>query len=105
MSKDCPTCLGTNWVCESHPDKPMGHDECTDPGMPCETCGGDFPKLPPDFIPERGKYIGQPVGGPVSEHDHFIRCAVCGGLVDMRDLANVFSHEGPLPHPAIDQKQ
>jgi hypothetical protein len=42
---------------------------------------------------------------PTSEAEHFIRCPTCGGLVDMRDLAQVFEHEGPLPHPSQDQAQ
>ena len=28
-----------------------------------------------------------------------------GGYFDMRDLAPVFEHEGPLPHPAGDTPQ
>jgi hypothetical protein len=27
------------------------------------------------------------------------------GWIDCRDLAQVFEHEGPLPHPAQDQAQ
>jgi hypothetical protein len=30
----------------------------------------------------------------------FIRCPACSGWIDCRDLAQVFEHEGPLPHPA-----
>lgn len=58
-------------------------------------------------VPEvpRGKYIGERKGPPVEEHEHFLICALCGGLIDMRDLGIVFSHEGPLPHPLEDQKQ
>jgi hypothetical protein len=29
----------------------------------------------------------------------------CGGWIDCRDLACVFDHEGPLPHPAQDRPQ
>jgi hypothetical protein len=29
-----------------------------------------------------------------------IRCPACNGWIDCRDLAQVFEHEGPLPHPA-----
>ena len=32
-----------------------------------------------------------------------IRCPACGGWIDCRDLAQVFEHEGPLPHPTKDQ--
>jgi hypothetical protein len=54
----------------------------------------------------RGEFIGKRVGGePANEADHFIICAVCGGLIDCRDLGQVFEHEGPLPHPAQDQPQ
>jgi hypothetical protein len=34
---------------------------------------------------------------------HFIQCLKCNGWVDMRDLGQVFGHEGPLPHRAEDQ--
>jgi len=51
----------------------------------------------------RGKYIGRRLGDPpASEAEHFIRCPACGGWIDCRDLACVFEHEGPLPHPAQD---
>jgi hypothetical protein len=52
----------------------------------------------------RGRYIGKRVG-PADEPEHFIKCPLCGGLVDMRDLGQVLDHEGPLPHPAQDQPQ
>ena len=53
----------------------------------------------------RGKMLGM-VGGPqLSEAEHFWKCEACGGFFDMRDLAQVFDHEGPLPHPAEDQVQ
>ena len=49
----------------------------------------------------RGRCIGVPVGGePADESDHFYVCFKCGAWVDMRDLATVLDHEGPLPHPA-----
>jgi hypothetical protein len=58
------------------------------------------PKIP------RGKYIGRRVDKNVTdEREHFMRCPLCGGWIDMRDLAQVFEHEGPLPHPAQDQPQ
>jgi uncharacterized C2H2 Zn-finger protein len=54
----------------------------------------------------RGKYIGKRVGRTATdEAEHFIRCPACGGWIDCRDLACVFEHEGPLPHPAQDQPQ
>jgi hypothetical protein len=47
----------------------------------------------------RGRCIGVPVGGdPADESEHFYQCD-CGAWVDMRDLATVLDHEGPLPHP------
>lgn len=54
----------------------------------------------------RGQYMGERVGEkPASEAEHFIKCAACGGWIDCRDLACVFAHEGPLPHPSEDQPQ
>jgi hypothetical protein len=54
----------------------------------------------------RGKYLGKPVGPPATaEAEHFVRCPTCGGWMDCRDLAQVFEHEGPLPHPAQDRPQ
>ncbi len=36
---------------------------------------------------------GRPVGPPVrSEAEHFIRCPICGEMIDMRDLAQVMEH-------------
>lgn len=49
----------------------------------------------------RGEIIGQRVGGELkSEAEHYIKCPTCGTYVDMRDLAQVLEHDGPLPHPA-----
>jgi hypothetical protein len=54
----------------------------------------------------RGEIIGEVVGPkPASEADYFLQCPACGGWVDIRDLAAVFEHEGPLPHPAQDRAQ
>lgn len=54
----------------------------------------------------RGKYIGERVGEPpADEREHFIQCPTCGGWIDMRDLGQVFDHEGPLPHPSQDLPQ
>jgi hypothetical protein len=41
-------------------------------------------------------------GRRVSEAEHFFRCTACDGWIDLRDLAWVEDHEGPLPHPAQD---
>jgi hypothetical protein len=53
----------------------------------------------------RGKFIGERVGPPVDETEHFLQCEACGGWIDCRDLGSVFGHEGPLPHPAEDKPQ
>ena len=31
----CARCQDTRWVCEEHPDKPMGYDGCKGAGDPC----------------------------------------------------------------------
>tara|TARA_R110000772_G_scaffold225975_2_gene336641 strand:+ start:3164 stop:3355 length:192 start_codon:yes stop_codon:yes gene_type:complete len=36
-----------------------------------------------------------------SEQDHFYKCGACGQPVDMRDLGQVFHHEG-VGHEPID---
>ena len=33
-----------------------------------------------------------------------MKCPTFGGYFDMRDLGQVFEHEGPLPHPLQDQR-
>lgn len=54
----------------------------------------------------RGEHIGTRVGGePKHESEHFMQCEACGGYFDMRDLGQVFEHEGPLPHPPGDKPQ
>jgi hypothetical protein len=54
----------------------------------------------------RGEIIGQRVDRKgVTEADHFLKCPACGGWIDVRDLAQVFEHPGPLPHPAQDREQ
>jgi hypothetical protein len=36
---------------------------------------------------------GKPKGpAPQNESDHFIRCPVCGKMLDMRDLGDVLDH-------------
>jgi hypothetical protein len=35
----------------------------------------------------RGKIIGKQTGGPpLTEAEHFLKCEMCGGWFDMRDL-------------------
>jgi hypothetical protein len=41
----------------------------------------------------------------MTEADRYNRCRLCGGFVDIFDLAWVEDHEGPLPHPACDRAQ
>jgi hypothetical protein len=54
----------------------------------------------------RGTVIGRQVSGPpLSEAEHFKRCPICHGYVDMRDLIWLGDHQGPLPHPVCDQAQ
>lgn len=51
----------------------------------------------------RGEVIGKRVSAePKNEAEHYAKCDACGGYFDMRDLGNVFEHEGPLPHTAQD---
>jgi hypothetical protein len=33
---------------------------------------------------------------------HYVRCAVCGGWIDICDIAATLAHQGPLPHPVDD---
>ena len=40
----------------------------------------------------------------VGEAYHFFRCKACNGWIDARDYVWVLDHEGPLPHPAQDQR-
>ena len=53
----------------------------------------------------RSTYLGERQGYTCDESVHFIECGVCGGIIDCRDLGMVFDHEGPMPHPAQDQRQ
>jgi len=34
----CSVCHGGKIICAFHPDKPLAHDGCEDPGMPCPRC-------------------------------------------------------------------
>ena len=54
----------------------------------------------------RGEIIGERVGGePADEAANFMKCPVCGGSFDIRDLAQVLEHAGPLRHPEGDRPQ
>jgi hypothetical protein len=62
--------------------------------------------MPERRLLRRGEILGQRVGGePVDESEHYVRCPTCNGLIDMRDLARVLEHDGPLPHPTGDGQQ
>ena len=41
-SDSCTLCLGARWICEDHPDQPLGHStangKCDAAGMPCAQC-------------------------------------------------------------------
>jgi hypothetical protein len=36
---DCPLCRDERWICEQHPDQPMGHDGSRGAGVPCPVWG------------------------------------------------------------------
>ncbi|MGY3607692.1 MULTISPECIES: hypothetical protein [unclassified Bradyrhizobium] len=83
---------------------------------------GSPPEMPDDFeadvsvddpevmaerstIP-RGKYVDQSFRDPSNDKaEHFIKCEICGGWIDMRDMGSVMDHAGPLPHPEEDKPQ
>jgi hypothetical protein len=44
MRPDC-VCHGEGWICEEHPGKPVFHDQCPGPGIPC-SCNPEE-KMPP----------------------------------------------------------
>ena len=47
----CLTCGGERWMCEGHPDQPMGHGGCTGAGDPCTDCQlRDRPLMPPGYV-------------------------------------------------------
>jgi hypothetical protein len=50
--------------------------------------------------------MGKQVTGPrLSEAEHFRKCPLCGGYVDLRDRAWIDEHQQPLPHLAQDGAQ
>jgi hypothetical protein len=54
----------------------------------------------------RGVVIGRQITGPrLTEAENFRKCPLCGGYVDMRDLAWLEEHQEPLPHPSCDGAQ
>jgi hypothetical protein len=53
----------------------------------------------------RGEYMGTSPGWPLTDATRFRRCRLCGGYIDILDLAWVQDHEGLLPHPVQDQVQ
>lgn len=60
-------------------------------------------RLAGEVVMRQGQYTGKPVT-LTEEEDHFMKCQVCGGWIDLRDLTCVFEHEGSLPHPSQDQE-
>ena len=65
-----------------------------------------YPQAATSMMIPRDTYFGRPLGAqPTDEAEHFVRCPACGGWIDCRDLAQVFEHKGPLPHPAQVQPQ
>jgi hypothetical protein len=38
MRISCYRCGGTGWICETHPDKPCGHDRCEGAALQCPAC-------------------------------------------------------------------
>jgi hypothetical protein len=62
--------------------------------------------MPMDDPRPRGTVMGKQVTGPrLTEAEHFRKCPLCGGYVDMRDRVWLDDHQGPLPHPACDGAQ
>jgi hypothetical protein len=54
----------------------------------------------------RGKHIDERLRrSPREAADNHVRCAKCGGWIDLSDLGAVADHAGSLPHPALDQPQ
>jgi hypothetical protein len=51
----------------------------------------------------RGGFLGRRVDKVTTEAEHYLRCPACGGLIDIRNLAQVIEHAGPLPHPPTDR--
>ena len=47
----CAYCQDTHWVCEEHPDKPMGHDGCRGAGDPCPACNSAGSEAAPPRYP------------------------------------------------------
>jgi hypothetical protein len=53
----------------------------------------------------RGTAIGKQITGrPLTEAEHFRKCPLCGGYVDMRDRVWLDEHHQPLLHPAQDRE-
>jgi hypothetical protein len=50
LTKPCPTCQGTGWVCRVHSLRPMDHDACGRIGKPC--------RCNPEKLPARNDDLG-----------------------------------------------
>jgi hypothetical protein len=58
--------------------------------------------MPIDEPQARGNCMGRQATGPrLSEAEHFRRCPLCGGYVDMRDRVWLDDHQGPLTAPGV----
>jgi hypothetical protein len=54
--------------------------------------------------PCRVALVGACIGAELAdEAEHFMRCPACGGWIDMRDLAQVLEHDGPVPQQVQDR--
>jgi hypothetical protein len=46
----CDICAGGKIICAYHPTKPLGHDGCEDPGLPCPRCTIDSNRRAPHSL-------------------------------------------------------
>jgi hypothetical protein len=94
----CALCLDVRWVCEEHPDKPMGHDGCRGAGDPCPTCNVNQPPgLPPDFENDL-EWLPENVAAERAKNGVAPRTASCVGAPwskqDEYDLRHLLEWEG-----------
>ena len=41
----CERCDRQRWICEAHPDRPLGHENCAGRGQPCPRCNVEDPLI------------------------------------------------------------
>ena len=88
-----------------HADKPMGHDDCSAAGEPCELCCpvGELPELPPGFVLSSAVDELLDLGRirphltatgrlPGVTQEAFALRATCGQAIDLSDAADVLHH-------------